>query len=115
MPLAEVPREGAVTKRQFHASLRTWLEATTDARIGPEEIRGQTAWVHVRDGSTMFALNADTKRESVAEYLKLVEAHGDDIAWEITASQRGNMTAVVYGPTKVRLKPFYLYVSGSST
>lgn len=115
MPLAEVPRDRAVTKRQFHAALRAWLTSTKDARIGPDDMRGQTAWVHVRDGSAMFALNADAKRESVADYLLFVDAHGDEIAWDIAPSQRGNMTAVVYGPDKVRLTSFYLYVVGATT
>lgn len=80
MTLTEVPRDRAVTKSQFHAMLRAWLGATRDPGIGPENMRGQTAWVHVREGSTMFALNADTKRESVSEYLDLVDAHGDEMA-----------------------------------
>ena len=113
MPIERVGRDQAITKVQFHSRLRRWLDSTDDAIIGPEDVDGRTSWIHVCDDSRMFVLHADTRREAVAFYLHLVELHGDGSIWEIAPSQRGKMTAVVYGPEKVRLKPFYLYVGGN--
>jgi len=76
-----------------------------------KEIRGQTAWVYVRDGTDMFVLNADTSHDAVDRYLQIVTSYGDDLQWEIAQSQRGSMTAVVYGPHHIRLTPFYLYLA----
>jgi hypothetical protein len=113
MPIERVGRDQAISKGQFHSRLRDWLDSTSDAVVGPEGVHGRTSWIHVRDGSTMFVFHADTPREAVTFYLHLVELHGDDLAWEIAPSQRGNMTAVVYGPENVRHKPFYLYVDAN--
>lgn len=102
-------RGHAVSKSAFHEQLRDWIESTRDAIVGSEEVDGRTAWVHVRDGLRMFVLHADTRRASVERYLELVALHGDDLEWTVVPSQRGKMTAVGYGPDKVRHKPFYLY------
>lgn len=109
MAMHQIRTKDAVTKSRFHSMLRQWIEDTNDETIGPEGIRGQTPWIHVRDGSTLFFLNADTRRKAVETYLQFVALHGDNIAWTIVPSQRGNMTAVAYGPEVIRHKPFYLY------
>jgi hypothetical protein len=113
MAMEQVRRDQAISKEQFHSRLRDWLDNTDDNVIGPEGVDGRTAWIHVHDGSTVFVLHADTKREAVTFYLRLVEQHGGALAWKIAPSQRGKMTTVVYGPEKVRHRPFYLYVGSS--
>ena len=110
MPMEQIRRNQAVTKHDFHLLLRQWIADTDDAIVGSETVQGRTSWVHVRDGTTMFSLHADATREAVTFYLQLVKRYGEDLAWNVTISQRGKMTAVVYGPQRVRHKPFYLYV-----
>ena len=107
----QVSRHEPLNKATFHQRLRAWLDNTDDFSIGPgpEEVQGRTPWVFVRDGSDLFGLNADTKRAGVRGYLELVAVHGDNLLWTIAPTQRGNMTAVVYGPEAKRIKPFYLY------
>lgn len=111
MPLERVRRGSALTRNEFHQRLRSWLGDTEDPIVGLEEVPGVTPWVYIRDGSSLFELHADTKREAVRGYLELVALHGDDLRWEVTASERGNMTAVAYGPERVRNKSFYLYAA----
>jgi hypothetical protein len=48
-------------------------------------------------------------------YLEKVSLYGDDLLWAVTESARGNETAVVYGPDKMRNKGFYLYVAGKKS
>ena len=107
--MERVRRNESLSKEQFHDSLRQWLASPAEGQIGQQAGQGRTPWVHVRDGSRIFALNADTSRKAVAHYLSLVDLHGDDLEWQIAPTQRGNMTAVVYGPAAERHKPFYLY------
>ena len=114
MPLAQVRRGDAVTKSEFHRRLRSWLETTVDTQVGPVGGRGQTPWVHIRDGSRVFALNADTMRKGIERYLQLVKLFGDDLQWEIAAGQTGKMTSVGYGPDQRRIQFFYLYVAGGA-
>ena len=115
MPVERVRRDEALSKGEFHRRLRSWLQDTDDAIVGPDNVPGVRAWVYVRDGSSLFELHADTARVAVRDYLGLVDLHGDNLQWAITASDRGNMTAVLYGPKHLRLKPFYLYATRTST
>jgi hypothetical protein len=109
--MEQVRRDQALSKSEFYRRLRDWLASTTDELVGPEGIDGRSSWVYVHDGSDMFLLHADTRRDAVDRYLQMVALYGNDLRWEITESQRGKMTAVVYGPEKLRHKPFYLYAA----
>lgn len=111
MPAVRIPRDNPASKRQFHDILLDWLANTNDKYVGSEDVDERTPWIHVQDGSSLFILHSDTKRAAVLQYLKLVAVHGADIAWTITLSQRGKMTAVAFGPSEERHKPFYLYVT----
>jgi hypothetical protein len=71
--------------------------------------RGREGWIHVRDGNRLFKLNADCTREAVKHYLDLVSLYGDDLEWNITTSNRGNPTALLFGPKSVRYESFPLY------
>jgi hypothetical protein len=112
MSMDKVRRDQAVTKAQFHQRLRSWFEKNTDdAVVGPENVDGRSRWIHIRDGSNMFVLHADTKRDAVDHYLRIVARYGDDLQWTIAPSQRGKPTAVVHGSEQCRLKSFYLYLT----
>jgi hypothetical protein len=99
-----------LSKFEFHQRIRGWLDNTDDMVIGPVDIKyRRTGWVHVRDGSSILVLNADTPRDAVDRYLKVVTRYENDLQWHRAESQRGEMTVVEYGPDKVRCKSFNLY------
>ena len=112
--MARVSRGQALSKLEFHDRLRVWLENTDDAVVGPDGADGRTGWIYVRDGLDMFVLHSDTRRDAISRYLSLVARFGEDLPWEIAQSQRGKMTAVVYGPEKIRLRSFYMYAAGAA-
>src|SRR5687768_10271642 len=99
----------AKSKAEFHDALRQWLDTTTEETIGDAEF-GQTAWLHVRDGGATYRLNADTKRQGVADYLQLVDRFGDDLKWTIRPNRDGRENAVGYGPDCETVQRFYHYV-----
>jgi hypothetical protein len=108
--MEQVGRDQALSKSEFHQRLRDWFEKTEHKVIGPEGIKyPRTGWVHVRDGSLLLLLNADTPRNAVGRYLQLVQRYGNDLQWERAISQQDKMTTVVYGPEKLRCKSFNLY------
>jgi hypothetical protein len=109
--MTRVPRERPLTKGVFHQRLKEWLQNTDEETIGSEGVDGRTSWIHVRDGLQLFVLHADTSREAVEWYLRVVEEEGDSLQWEIAASQRGKMTAVVFGPRRLRRTSLYLYAA----
>ena len=110
MPMMRVARHEPISKPEFHRRLKRWLESTNEVMIGPDGVDERTCWVYVRDGSQVFGLHVDTKRDAVAQYLELVRMHGDSLQWEVVESRRQRMTAVAYGPAGLRDTSFYLYL-----
>ena len=106
--MERVMRADALTKGEFHERLRSWFH-NTDDHVIKADVLGPTAWVHVRDGSEIFILHADTPRHAVDRYLRLVSRYGDEMEWQVATSQRGKPTAVVFGPDRIRDTSFYLY------
>jgi len=107
MPLERIGRDEALSKNEFHQHLRDWLRNTDEDVVGPDDVKyPRTGWVHVRDGSDMLVLNADTSRDAVDRYLQIVSRFGNDLEWNRAESQRGKMTTVEYGPERVRCKSF---------
>jgi hypothetical protein len=111
----ESPRSGAIRKEVFHRRLREWYESTPEDIIGTASRFKGEPWIFIRDGSRMFNFHADTARDAVAEYLRLLDQFGDSIDWSPAMSERGKMTAVAYGREQVRHTSFYLYVSPSNS
>jgi hypothetical protein len=113
LSLKEVRRDQALNKSQFHERLRDFcLRNSDDATVCPNYAYGRRPWIYILDEHRVFVLNADTKRKAVGEYLKLVAQYSDDLRWELRPSQRGNMTAVAYGPHGLPVQSFYLYAAG---
>ncbi|WP_148044661.1 hypothetical protein [Stagnimonas aquatica] len=110
MPLPKIGRDSALTKSEFHQLLFDWWMSGRDTVVGDPEQQGRTPWIFVEDMGLLFKLNSDTRREGVGGYLGLVEKFGDTLDWNITVSQRGVATSVVFGPGRERPKYFYFYV-----
>jgi hypothetical protein len=110
MPMQQVRTAGAITKPEFHARLRAWLQETDEATIGPSDIPGVSPWVYVQDGGSRYEFHADVKREAVERYLQLVDRYGDGLEWSIVSNQRGKQNDVAYGPDQERVTPLYLYL-----
>lgn len=111
MPMERVPASKAFSRTEFHQQLRQWLANTSDAQIGGEDVPGVTAWIYVEHFGDNYRLHADTKREAVEEYLKLVALYGEELEWSVVANKRGNENAVVHGPDQKRVTSFYLYLT----
>jgi hypothetical protein len=104
-----------LSKTEFNTQLLEWLAKTSEEIISPPDYTfGGTGWLYVEDGRQLFKLNRDTKRAGVVTYLKTVIRHGPELEWCVVASQRGNRTAVGFGPTKERVKGFYLYLESDT-
>lgn len=112
--MEQVRKRQALTKMEFHQRLRQWFQGTGEQIVGADWVDGRTHWIYVRDATNFFALHSDTSRGAVEWYLHAVAKDGDDLQWEVAPSQRGKMTAVVFGPKRLRNPSFYLYVVGSA-
>jgi len=66
-------------------------------------------WVQV--GSYTCRLNADTKRDGVQKYLKIVDRHAPDAQWHVRMNQNGtNYNKIHFGHDVECIPGFYLYV-----
>jgi hypothetical protein len=108
--MIEVKRNEPLTKAEFHKRLREWM-VNDDKQIGDISAHDRKAWIHVQSDSQLFQLHADTKRDAVKQYLDLVDSLGDDLQWEVVPSQMKKMSAVAFGPDKIRITSFYLYIA----
>ena len=110
MPIDRSSSKEPFTKREFHERLLRWFVDTDEDMIGDPAADGRTAWLYVRDADSLFKLHADTPRRAVEEYLRLLRAFEGKLEWSVRPSRQGKMTAVAFGPDRVKIEPFYLYV-----
>lgn len=111
VPMQKVPKRSPISKQELHVRLRAWLGQEENRIDGQAAGYGNSAWMYVRDGTKLFRLHRDTKRNGVEDYLDLVAQHGDTLGWSITWNRnkekpKGN--AVEYGPDQEQVKRFYL-------
>ncbi|MEY2983473.1 MAG: hypothetical protein RLZZ568_90 [Cyanobacteriota bacterium] len=98
------------SKAAFNHALQQWYQETAEKTIGNHEYN-QSSWLFVELGGYKFHLNSDSKREGIAEYLKLVEEYPDDLPWQIVANNRGKINKVTFGNEKRKIAGFYFYLA----
>jgi antitoxin (DNA-binding transcriptional repressor) of toxin-antitoxin stability system len=109
--MERVRRRNPVSKAEFHRRLQNWFELSDEGIIGDPDADGRTAWVWVQDGSLLAKLHADTPREAVEAYLRVLRSHGEPLKWSVAASQRGTPSKLAFGPEGTVLSSFYMYVA----
>lgn len=110
MPMERVGRGEWITKVEFHARLGRWYRETNEPVVGDPNADRRTAWVWIRDGHRLARLFADTTREAVREYLDLLLQHRGAVDWHVVPSASGQLTKVAFGPDRLGLDGFHLYV-----
>lgn len=99
-----------ITKSEFHDRLARWLRASEESVVGDPAAHRRTAWIWVRDGHMLAKLHADTTREAVVEYLNLLRTHRSPLEWTVVASATGQLTKIAFGPERLTVSGFHLYV-----
>jgi hypothetical protein len=110
MPMARVGRGNWITKVEFHSRLARWYRQGSDPVVGDPNADRRTAWIWIRDGHRLARLFSDTTREAVGEYLALVAALPAGVDWHVVRSSTGQMTKVAFGPDRVTVDGFHLYI-----
>ena len=102
-------KSNPMTKDQFNEWLRTWCSTSSDKTISDYEDYGQSTYLYIQEDGNLYHLNADTKREAVEEYLKLLDSN-KDLLWTIVPNRKLRLNKVAFGENKKILKGFYLYI-----
>jgi len=98
----------ALSRREFDSELREWLGYSDSPFIGDAERFGGRAWLWVRQLGWRYYLNADTTREGVAEYVRLLDKAGK-LSWSVVPNEKGVENKVAFGPDQIVIPGFYLY------
>lgn len=114
MPMERVSRGDWITKPEFHSRLGQWYRETNEALVGDPRTDRRTTWVWIRDGHRLARLFADTPRKAVGEYLLLLARLHGAVDWHVVPSAAGQLTKVVFGPDRVVLDGFHLYIDPST-
>ncbi|HEX2189715.1 MAG TPA: hypothetical protein VHG51_12490 [Longimicrobiaceae bacterium] len=103
-----VSRTEPLSRSAFHARLRDWYEEAFDGdSVGDSSSYGGRPWVWVRHGGSLYVLSADTTYEGVGEYVDLLDAYGDGLAWAAAPGAR-EPGALAFGPERRVLDAFHL-------
>jgi hypothetical protein len=105
-----VHRSQPLTRSNFHAQLRDWYEDAFDGdTVGDATSYGGRPWVWVRHEGSLYSLNADTTHEGAGEYVDLLDAYGDALAWTVAPDARGGGSKVAFGPERRAIPGFHLH------
>lgn len=107
-----VGRSEALSRGHFHSVLREWYETAYHGEVVGDAAGSRRAWVWVRHQGSRWHLDADTTHEGVGEYLELLDAYGEGLAWSVAARSAGSGGNVVFGPERRRIDGFRLHCAG---
>lgn len=103
------------SKADFADVLRNWLGSDHETVIGEPSSYGGKPVIWVELEGQRFHLNGDSRDEGVEQYLRLVDAHGPDLAWQVIANTHGKVNAVAFGEPPQKIKFFYLYAKDEAS
>ena len=101
---------------QFEELLGFWFDGSDQSTVGEIGSRGGSPVLHVRLGTDEFALNRDTKRRAVGEFLNAIGHAGgaDRLPWHVTTNRMGRVNRVSYRPDDDETPGWYAYLSTPS-
>jgi len=65
--------------------------------------------VWVKQLGWRYYLNADTTRDGVVKYIRLLDEAGGKLSWSVVPNERGVESKVAFGKERIVIPGFYLY------
>ncbi|NOT13388.1 MAG: hypothetical protein HOP23_16420 [Methylococcaceae bacterium] len=97
-----------LNRTDFEERLRDWYSNSTDSILG---IHNDSSPLYVvKHEDRVYKLSQDTKRPGVKLYLELLAKYPGNLVWSIVANANGRMNKVAFGPDKIVISGFYLYL-----
>lgn len=96
-------------KAELVRVLERWLEASNAPTIGDIDERPKvTPWLFADVGNHRIRVNADTRRDAVARFVRLNTP--DLRLWPVVANNRGTVNKVLQSPDRERVKYWNAYL-----
>ena len=94
-------------KQTLYNILKWWKILSKKDTIGdPKKASGNTAQIHIKLGSNLYHINADTNKEGVGSFLKNKENNNK---WSLIENENGRVNKVTNDPNKDPIKGLYIY------
>jgi hypothetical protein len=96
--------------------LSRWITASGQLTVGDIGAYGGSPVILVKLGSNEFALNRDTTRAAVRDFLAAAARAGGaaNLPWRVTTNARGRFNRVTYRPDDEPTPGWYAYLHRSS-
>ncbi len=92
-------------KQTLYNILKWWRIISKADTIGDlKKASGHTAQIHIKLGSNLYCINADTNKEGVGTFLKNKTNN-----WSLIANENGRVNKVTNDPNKDPIKGLYIY------
>ena len=106
-----VDRHSPLTRAAFDTSLSAWAASAEDLEtVGDASQYGQTPWIYVIDDGHLYFLNADSTKEGVEEYLRVL-LREPETSWTLVTNNRGRRNKAAFGSDARVIPKLYLYRS----
>jgi len=93
-------------KQTLYNILKWWKIISKEDTIGDlKKASGNTAQIHIKLGSNLYHINADTNKEGVGAFLKNKEKN----KWSLIKNENGIVNKVTNDPNKDPIKGLYIY------
>ena len=94
-------------KETLYNILKWWRIISKADTIGDlKKASGHTAQIHIKLGSNLYHINADTNKEGVGSFLKNKEKNNK---WSLIENENGRVNKVTNDPNKDPIKGLYIY------
>jgi len=99
------------SKVELLGLLKDWLAVSDEATIGEIGDFGGSPCILISfDNSLTAALNADTSRAAVGEYVEYARRRGADVPWSVKPNRRGRLNKLTFRENGVETPGWYCYL-----
>lgn len=99
----------ATSRSGLHHDLRQWRCRGGDI-VGDAARYPGTAWIWAEDAGNWYFLRSGATAAGVADYLALVDEHGEALAWRAREDRESGPRLVGFGPNRRTIPGFPLYL-----
>jgi hypothetical protein len=99
-------------REEFDAALARWYADAAPGEWVEPGVHAQKPSVRIEHSGVVFELKAETNREAVGRYLKIIR-ESPDAKWTVVPNERGGFNKFAIGDPPVKIEKFWMYLRRS--